>query len=146
MNLRSNRRRRIEATIEITPLIDVVFILLIFFLLTTTIQQIRQNDSLESAIPIDLPEAQSGSSSVQNDPLMLSIDDDGKVSLEGGGELVGESIEQKLIELHKKDPNAQILLRGDQGASHGQVIELLDVVKQIGFKRVDLVISKPKSP
>ena len=54
--------------------------------------------------------------------------------------------EEKLLDLHKKDPNAQILLRGDQAASHGRVIQLLSVVKSIGFKRVDLVVSSPKAP
>lgn len=144
MNLRGSRRRREEATIELTPLIDIVFLLLIFFLLTSSISQAQQAQSRESSIPIDLPEAQSGSTSITGDPLTLTVNDAGEVVVEGGGELQGGSIEEKLINLYNKDPNAQILLRGDRAASHGQVIELLDVVKQIGFKRVDLVISRPK--
>lgn len=144
MDLRGSRRRREEATIELTPLIDVVFLLLIFFLLTSSISQAQQAQSRESSIPIDLPEAQSGSSNVTGDPLTLTVNDAGEVRLEGGGELTGDSIEAKLIDLYKRDPDSRILLRGDKAASHGQVIELLDVVKQIGFKRVDLVIAPPR--
>jgi len=143
MNLRGSRRRREEATIELTPLIDVVFLLLIFFLLTSSIQEAKQSNSRESAIPIDLPEASSGSTNVQGDPMTLTVTDEGKVVLEGG-EVEGASIVEKLENLYARDPNAQILLRGDKLASHGRVIELLDVVKQVGFKKVDLIISKPK--
>jgi len=145
MNLRGSRRRE-EATIELTPLIDVVFLLLIFFLLTSTIQQANQASSRESAIPIELPEASSGAEDVQGDPLTLTVNDEGDVVIEGGPELEGASIEEKLLDLHKKDPEAQILLRGDEAASHGRVIQLLGVVKSIGFKRVDLVVSSPKAP
>lgn len=146
MNLRGNNRRREEATIELTPLIDVVFLLLIFFLLTSTIQQASQASARESAIPIELPEASSGAEDVKGDPLTLTVNDEGDMVIEGGPELTGASIEEKLLDLHKKDPNAQILLRGDQAASHGRVIQLLSVVKSIGFKRVDLVVSAPKAP
>ena len=144
MNLRSPRRRRDEATIDLTPLIDVVFLLLIFFLLTSSIQQAQQNTSRESSIAIDLPEAQSGTQTIQGNPLVLTVDKQGQVVLEGGEDLAGNSIEEQLLNLYRRDPGARILLRGDEGASHGQVIELLDTVKQLGFKSVDLVIARPK--
>ncbi len=145
MNLRGSSSRREEITVELTPLIDVVFLLLIFFLLTSSISQANSSSSREASIPIDLPEARSGSATVSGDPVTLSVTKDGKIVVEGGGgELTGRSIEEKLLNLYKADPKAQILLRGDSGASHGRVIELLDVVKQIGFKKVDLIIARPK--
>lgn len=146
MNLRQGRRRRDEAQIELTPLIDVVFLLLIFFLLTSAVTRQSESSSPESAISIELPEAQSGSKSVTGSPVILTITEDGRIEIEGGeAPLEGASIEAKLIELYKKDPQAQILLRGDKGASHGRVIELLGSVRQIGFKRVDMVIASPKA-
>lgn len=147
MNLRSSRRRRDEATIELTPLIDVVFLLLIFFLLTSSIQQAQQqqSSSVESTISIELPEAQSGTQSVKSNPIVLTVNEEGKVVMEGGEALQGNSIEEQLQNLYRTKPDAPILLRGDRGASHGQVIQLLDTVKQLGFKRVDLVIARPKA-
>lgn len=141
MNIRSGNRRREEATIELTPLIDVVFLLLIFFLLTSALAKPNDATTQESSIPIALPSAQSGSKAVTGNPVVLNITEQGQVVLEGGDTLGGETIEQKILDLYQKDPKAQILLRGDKGASHGKVIELLDAVKQIGFKKVDLVIS-----
>lgn len=147
MNLRPGSRRREMATIDLTPLIDVVFLLLIFFLLTSAIQQSNASDSREALIPIDVPDAQSGAQDIQGDPLTLTITKAGEVELQGGPkDLEGESVEAQLISLYKLDPNAQILLRGDTNASHGKVIELLDVVKSIGFKRVDLVILRGGEP
>jgi biopolymer transport protein ExbD len=144
MNLRSARssRRGQDATIDITPLIDIVFILLIFFLLTSSVSQQSSDGQRDSAIPIDLPEASAGAEEVQGDPLTLTVTEDGRVELEGGGELEGASVEEKLANLYKQNPEAQILMRGDKGADYGRVVELLDGVKKIGFKRVDLIIQK----
>ena len=144
MNLRGSRRRREEATIDLTPLIDIVFLLLIFFFLTSAVSQQSDPTNRDSAIRVDLPEAQSGNQDIQGDPVMLTVNDAGEVFIEGGAaELVGESVEEKLLNLYKQDPQTQLLLRGDKGATHGRVVELLDAVKQIGFKRVDLVIARP---
>jgi biopolymer transport protein ExbD len=145
MNLRGARSRRgQDATIDITPLIDIVFILLVFFLLTSSVSQQNSDGTRDNAIPLDLPEASAGAEEVQGDPLTLTVTKDGRIELQGGGDLEGASIEEKLQNLYKRDPNAQILMRGDKGASYGRIIELLDGVKQVGFKRVDLIITKPE--
>jgi biopolymer transport protein ExbD len=145
MNLRGARSRRgQDATIDITPLIDIVFILLVFFLLTSSVSQQNSDGTRDNAIPLDLPEAFAGAEEVQGDPLTLTVTKDGRIELQGGGDLEGASIEEKLQNLYKRDPNAQILMRGDKGASYGRIIELLDGVKQVGFKRVDLIITKPE--
>jgi len=144
MNLRGSRSRRgADATIDITPLIDIVFILLIFFLLTSSATQQSSSGERDNAIPIDLPEASAGAEEVQGDPLTLNVTEDGRIELQGGGELEGASVDEKLQNLFKRDPEAQILMRGDKGADYGRVIELLDGVKKIGFKRVDLIIATP---
>ena len=144
MNLRRGGRRRELATIELTPLIDVVFLLLIFFLLTSTLSQAQQSSSRESTIPINLPEVSSGSTSVSDEPMMLTVTQEGTVIVEAGAQdLEGESVEAKLINLYKQNPDAQLLLRGDKGTTHGSVIQLLNSVRQIGFKRVDLVVARP---
>lgn len=144
MNLRGTKRRH-EATIEITPLIDVVFLLLIFFVLTSALAKPTDATTRESSIPIALPSAQSGSKAITGDPVVLNVTTDGPIVIEGADALEGTTIEDKLISLYKKDPDAQVLLRGDKGASHGRVIDLLGSVKRIGFKKVDLVIAPTAS-
>lgn len=139
MSLRDSRRkRREEASLEMTPLIDVVFLLLIFFLITTTFSK-----SQEAEIPINLPTAVSGETATEGEKVVLFITDDGTVDIKGDGELEGETLNDKLTNLHARQPNANVVLKGDQEASHGKVIEVLDQIKQTGFKKVNLVISQP---
>jgi biopolymer transport protein ExbD len=141
VNFRSTaRKRRVETTLELTPLIDVVFLLLIFFLITTTFVQ-----NLEAEIPINLPEASSGTSSEQLDRLVLVVTATGEVAIEGEGVVSSAVLRARLESLHQTNPGANIQLRGDVDATHGKVIELLDLVKQTGFSRVNLVIQQPSA-
>jgi biopolymer transport protein ExbD len=140
MSLRHSRKeRRGEANLELTPLIDVVFLLLIFFLITTTFSK-----SQEAHIPINLPKAISGEKATSGDKVVLFITAEGSVELKGDEPLQGNSIEEKLADLRERKPDANVVLKGDQKASHGKVIEVLDQIKQTGFKKVDLVISRPQ--
>ncbi len=132
------RGRRVEAVLDMTPLIDVVFLLLIFFLITSTISK-----SDESQIPINLPEAVSGEDSAKGERVVLLVTSTGDVVMDDGVEWRGDAVREQLENYFESNPNANILLRGDVDASHGRVIELLDLVKQVGFKKVNLVISKP---
>lgn len=140
MSLRQSRKqRRREANLEMTPLIDVVFLLLIFFLITTTFSKTR-----EAEIPINLPKAVTGEKATSGEKVVLFVTKEGGVEVKGDAPLEGDSLTDKLAGLHERDPDMNIVLKGDQGASHGRVIEVLDQLKQTGFKKVNLVIAKPQ--
>lgn len=139
MSLRESRkRRREEANLEMTPLIDVVFLLLIFFLITTTFSKNKEAD-----IPINLAQAVTGQKATRGDKVVLFITEDGSVDVRGDEPLAGDTLQEKLADLHKRKPGASVELKGDKNATHGKVIEVLDEIKQTGFKKVNLVISKP---
>jgi biopolymer transport protein ExbD len=134
----ARKKRRPEVNLEMTPLIDVVFLLLIFFLITTTFSK-----SQEAHIPINLPTAVTGEKASSGDKVVLFITEDGTVDLKGDQPLQGETLEDKLKNLHSRSPGASVVLKGDEKATHGKVIEVLDRIKETGFKKVDLVISRP---
>jgi biopolymer transport protein ExbD len=143
--------RRDETTIELTPLIDVVFLLLIFFLITTTfVRPEQQNQSAQ--IPVNLPSGVSGKAIAEGERLILTVTEEGKIRLEDGTVVEGESLVKQLEELHETTPDAAILLRGDTSARHGKVVEILDTIKESGFTEVNLVIDtkgtqdNPKEP
>lgn len=141
MSLRKRRKnRREDANLELTPLIDVVFLLLIFFLITTTFSQ-----GQEDQLPIELPEAVSGQETSQDDEIVLHITEEGSVRIEDDEPLEGDGIGEKLEDLYERHPEAPVVLRGDQNASHGQVVDVLDRIKQTGFNQVNLVTSRPQS-
>lgn len=135
MNLRGEKSRRVEPTIELMPLIDIVFLLLIFFLITTSFAQ-----TPESQIPVNLPSGVSGVSAGQGDQVVFVVTPDGNIEVEGNVEVPEGSLEERLDWLKAEKPDVDMLLKGDSEASHGRVVEILDLIKVKGFKKVNLVI------
>lgn len=151
MSLRHSRKsRRVAVDLDITPLIDVVFLLLIFFLVTSTFSKTE-----DAEIPINLPSAASGEAITETQKIVLFITEDGSVEIKSdaddpgnildGEEIEGATLNKKLENLYAKHPQANVLLRGDTLATHGKVIEVLDQIKESGFKSVNLVITQPAS-
>ncbi|TXD37070.1 biopolymer transporter ExbD [Lujinxingia vulgaris] len=141
MNFRAARkgRRRVEATLELTPLIDVIFLLLIFFVMTTA----PQSSPLER-IGVDLPEAASGAAldEAEAERVVLRVAADGAVfeEREDGERVSVEAPLAFLQEVHGERPAATVWLFGDEEAAHGAVIRLLDAAREVGFKKVHMAV------
>ncbi len=142
MNFRgeAGKRGRVETTLELTPLIDVIFLLLIFFVMTTTPAM-----NAVQRLDVDLPEAASGEEAEEVDDLQVvaRVEPDGDVYLSEGDDaerLVGD-IGVEMEALYERNPGAHIWIQGDVEASHGAVIELLDATRQVGFERVHMAVS-----
>ncbi len=129
-----------DATIELTPLIDVVFQLLIFFMVTMSFVK-----SGEHMLPVDLAEVTHGGQGENEvfDGMTISVAKDGKVAIDGRRDTVGDDVlAERLRLLHDRNEYAQILLRGDESVSHGRVLIVLDLVKAAGFENVDMVVTR----
>ena len=144
MSLRDARkRRRSETTLEITPLIDVVFLLLIFFMIASSFSRAGQN-APQSDIELNLPKAVTGQKLDQKNQIVLYITRDGTLKVRGDKKLEGDNLEQKLKNLHKHNPKAAILIKADKDATHGRVVEVLDKIRQIGITRAQLGTEQAK--
>lgn len=141
MNLRPGRSRREDLNLDLMPLIDVVFLLLIFFLITTSFTRPKQ----ESKIPVNLPSGVSGAEASTEEPVVIVVTAEGDVRFEET-QIEGDTLQAKLENLKQAKPEASIMLRGDTEASHGRVVETLDAIKASGFEKVNLVIKKKTSP
>lgn len=137
MNFRHSQDRRIDANVEIMPLIDVVFLLLIFFMITTSFTQ-----KPEQAIPINLPSGVAGQDAGDGERMVLVVTPEGEVIFQGDTVVQGETLDEKLENLHQQNPDMDILLRGDSEVSHGRIVKILDTIKAKGFKRANLVITR----
>lgn len=143
MNLRENRgRRREHPELEITPLIDVVFLLLIFFLVTTSFAQSRDSGPDTSEIPIQLPGSSTGQSTGDDQRAVLFVRPDGTVELRGDLDLKGGDLAEKLTDLHRRRPEVPIMIKGDEEASHGRMVDVLDALRSAGFKDVNMATRK----
>lgn len=120
--MKLQRRHRKFLKLDITPLIDVVFLLLIFFMISTTF--IKANQSIE----LELPKAESGVDQASSNTINIAIDKNNKLYL-SGIEISLEQIAEKL-RLSEKLP---VIIEADSGALHGIVIEVIDLVKKTGI-------------
>jgi len=116
------------AAIEITPMIDMVFLLLIFFLVATTFHQ------EEREINIALPVAASGgpiSASVRE--LVINIDEDGAIIVSGRS-MEPEDLRALVREAVAVNPEQKVTVRGDRGTAYANVVIVLDICKSCGIQ------------
>lgn len=120
-----------EARIEIVPLIDIMFFLLAAFMLVSLSMVKMKN------VKVNLPTATTSTPDNQKDFVNISVDKSGAAFLDkkpiGRNELIAA-----LAALHKDKPSVQVLLSGDERASHGDVVRILDAVRSVGIDKVAL--------
>jgi biopolymer transport protein ExbD len=125
--MRSGRGKKQALILNITSLIDVMFLLLIFFMVSTTFLS-------APAIKLELPEADF-SENVRQTPLVVHIDPSGRVFLNDEPmelTLLGEALRVRIAQ----DVEKAVVLKIDSRVSHGAVIEVLDIIKGAGIRRI----------
>jgi biopolymer transport protein ExbD len=132
VNFRKHRADEPDLLIDIAPLIDVVFILLIFFMVTTTF-------SHESAVEIELPQASTPPQSGQiPETLTLSIDASGHYFLNDRA-LPNNSVEILKLFLEKEMKMLKrpaLIINADADATHQSVVRAMDAARQVGLTRL----------
>lgn len=131
MNLRPRRREREETNVNLTPLIDVVFLLLIFFMVSTTFRK-------EADLDIELPEAVTESVSAEQQRLQVSIDKNGHYFVNEQA-LTGndvETLKTALIKVVGDNRKLPFVIRADAATAHQAVVRVMDVAGQLGFKKL----------
>ena len=126
--------RRSSKTPNLTPLIDVVFLLLIFFMLTS---HFVKNESLD----IDLPEAETGEQLQEGEVLEVVIDAQGKLIYQQQM-LDVTALEETLRNDLQYVQDKNIRIKGDERADLGKAIEVLDIARKAGATGVDIVTEK----
>ncbi|MDO6685315.1 MULTISPECIES: ExbD/TolR family protein [unclassified Agarivorans] len=109
-----------EAEINLTPMLDIVFIMLIFFIVTSSFVS-------PSSIDVTTPVAQSAEQT-SNNAVLLSLSADGSVQLNGQASDV-RLIKAKLIQLKQQQPQLAVLVQADQQSSTGQLVAVLDQLR-----------------
>ncbi len=138
MNLR--RQRAEEPDINLTPLIDVVFLLLIFFMVSTTFKH-------DSELAVELPEASAEPVTHTEKPLELVIDAEGRFFI-GDKELVNRklnTVKQALTDAAGDNRQQPLVIRADGKTPHQAVVTAMDAAGQIGFKRLSIATVRTES-
>jgi len=127
--------RRSGEALNLTPLIDIVFLLLVFFMLTAHFVR-------DEGLPIELPEAASAISLENNKPIEIAISSDGRIT-HAGKQLNPGQLETTIAALLATKLEKRVVIRGDVGASLGDSVKVLDAARQAGAAGVDIVTEKP---
>lgn len=122
--------------INVTPFVDVMLVLLIVFMVTAPLMTV--------AVPVDLPKTQARTVSQDKEPLVVSIDADGKVYLQEKSMRL-EDLIPKLRAITGTNPDARIFVRGDKGITYGRIMEVMGTISGAGFNKVALVAELPHS-
>jgi len=132
------RRNNVPIHMEMTPLIDVVFLLLTFFIFALVLM-VRAD-----VLDITLPEIGRGESAAGREAIVLSIDREGAVFVEG--EAVGPgAIGERLEALRAARPGAVVMISADERSPSGALIELADTLVGAGVREFSIAGS-PESP
>jgi biopolymer transport protein ExbD len=136
MQLRSSRTE--DPEISLTGLIDVVFLLLIFFMVSTTFEH-------QAVLKVDLPEAKNvGAPEDQPNSFELVIDPNGQFYLNDRQLVDGKpaTLQAAFIEAAGDDRNIPIILRADAETPHHFVVTAMDVTAQLGFSRLSIATER----
>ncbi len=138
MNLRPDHK---EETVEVnlTALIDVVFLLLIFFMVTTTFDR-------HARLKVSLPEASTKATQQQNNPVVLSIDAKGNYFI-NDRQVVNTSLDTLKKALQKtigEDKDIGLVLRADGNTPHQSVVRAMDAAAQLGLTKLSIATVEGK--
>lgn len=128
MNLR--KRRRDPLLVDITPLIDVVFLMLIFFMISTSF-------SVSNTLKLELPASHATQEHKKANKVTISINKEGQIYVQNEPVKDGD-VRRRILNISKGDPNTQVLLQADGGTRHKRVIYVLDTLRELGMGKIGI--------
>ena len=123
-------RHRPVAEINVTPLVDVMLVLLIIFMVSAPMMTV--------GVPLDLPESSANPLSSQTEPLTLSIRKNGEVYLQDQPVAL-DALVETLLGVAKNGYDERIFVRGDKDADYGSIMRVMGAMNKAGFKKIGLV-------
>jgi biopolymer transport protein TolR len=130
MDASPSRESTTISQINVTPLVDVMLVLLVIFMVTAPI--------IQQGVQVNLPQAKSGAIPGSEEHLVVTVAKNGKVYLNDNAMSLGE-LGQKLRAIKKIDANKQVYLRADQEVRYGTVMKTIAEIKQSGIERLGMV-------
>ncbi|MEP1469807.1 MAG: biopolymer transporter ExbD [Halieaceae bacterium] len=136
--MKFRRQRSEEVGVNLTPLIDVVFLLLIFFMVSTTFTR-------ETQLSIDLPEATGTLKEAQDKQIEILIDETGSYRVNGKG-LVDDrmrTLQAAIYKIAAGDTTLPMIITADAQSSHQSVVRAMDAAGQMGFVHLSITTRQP---
>lgn len=129
------RRSRPVSEINVTPMVDVMLVLLIVFMVAAPLMTV--------GVPVDLPQVKAAALEARTEPIIISINKEGHLFLKNH-ETSFDALVSQLRELLKKDPETRVFVRGDKDISYGAVMAVMGRLYGAGITKVALITQLPK--
>ena len=130
----SDNHDEVMSEINMTPLVDVMLVLLVIFIITLPV--------IQHAVKVDLPSASSVRSSLPPDSLQLSVDAQGQYFL-GRQAISADALQLRLKEEAGQDPQPQLFIRGDKRVPYEFVAQAMSIAQRVGMHRIGFVTTQP---
>ncbi len=127
------RQSRVTSDINVTPMADIMLVLLIIFMITTPL--------LQENVVVNLPKAKNPLDNRDKKPFIVSLSRDGRIYL-GKLPITEDEMTQALSERFANDVEGNALVRADQALSYGNVVRVVDKCRKAGVQRVGLIAER----
>ena len=137
VNLKSSRgrSRRQNSEINITPMVDVMLVLLIVFMVTAPLMTV--------GVPVNLPKTQSKQVKSGKAPLVITVQKSGSLYIQKV-RVNEKQLLARLGVLHKANPELKVFVRGDENVAYGEVLRVMGRISASGFTKVALITEQLK--
>jgi len=119
--------------VNLTPLIDVVFLLLIFFMVSTTF-------IYSNSIDVNLPAAKGDETSVSEN-IRVVLTQSGVINIDGT-QFKENQVEAQLAEMKKNKPESTVIIEADKNVTHGKVVFVMDASRKAGFEKFAIAVEE----
>jgi biopolymer transport protein TolR len=128
-------RYRPMSEINVTPLVDVMLVLLVVFMVAAPL--------LTVGVPVDLPQTEAPPITEPKEPLVITINGEGRIFIQDT-EVPTESLVPRLEAITANNSEAPLYVRGDKAINYGRVVEVMSLISAAGFSKVSLVAEARK--
>ncbi len=141
MGLSGNGRRlvgryRPMSEINVTPLVDVMLVLLVVFMVAAPL--------LTVGVPVDLPQTQAPPITEPKEPVVITINGEGRIFIQET-EVPIDALLPRLQAITGSNSDAPLYVRGDRAINYGRVVEVMSLISSAGFHKVSLIAESPKA-
>jgi len=134
MNFSRKTRGKEPPVVNLTSLIDVVLLLLIFFMISTTFV-------MSPGLKVDLPESSAEDIVQEEKDIIVVVTVDDEIFI-GEDRMNADSLTERLKEFKDEYPDSNLIIQADEGASHGAVVVVMDSAKRTGFSKLSIATVK----
>ena len=128
-------RRRDEVVLDVTPLIDIIFQLVLFFMVSTTFVT-------SPGIEVDLPRSSSQTILRDNDDLQVWVTEGGSVFVDNDP-VDWSALNAAFLAARENNPSTLIIVKADKEVEHGQVVAVMDLARSLGLNRLAIATEAP---